>query len=840
MKRIFIVLVCLALTAVLLAEPKILNIEQIETIDGLETYLREPIFPGNLQLQNGVVIENSTNNVFELTENSESLLLTFASDSIVISSDTSAVLSFGTLIPNVDGLDVDGYVYLNPVSSVAATEGFLYYDSDTNSVQYRNNSGWVELTAGTGDNTLDAAYDQGSQGGGKKVDVDTGAIEFEVDDAADNPALHLDCDNVTNDPVALLIENAADAANAISIDIDAQSTGRDIEGSGATWHVTGLGVGTFSDVQTTTATVTGVLTASVGVTLDSAETITNATNTEIAFTQNGGEDVIIDLDAGSNAVGLKSSTGVDELAMGTVDDLTGVGTIVMDAIAASITLTADAGAEDFTISQAGGVDASLILSSAGTGADALQVSSSAGGIDITVAGAAAGEDLDLTSDAAINLTSSEAADLAINIATSNAAGQIQITSTDTTADGLEIDSAGGIDIDAADDVAIDLSGAGKNFDVDSAAGSVYLDGGEAASNAVVIDASDAAGGIDIDAGTGGITVDITGAADFRLDSSAGSVVLVGAEAAADAVTIDAEDAAGGIDIDAGTGGITVDITGAADFRLDSSAGSIYIEGAEAAVDGIALQASGGGIDVDAVDDISIVLTAGSAGEDLILQCTGAADTSVQITSSGTAANAIDIDTSAGGIDIDMAGGAAGEDFQITTATSIDLVSTEANAGQFKMDAQGTIAGFAIILETTDGGIQLNADNSANGDITIDAADVIALTTADSIVIDGGPIVPDIEYITADGENLLTYGTTDLDSSGAELTYVLGSPTLGTAAVGTIKTITMSTAGNNGDITITNHETSDPEVARFDAADEYIVLVWTGTEWATVSNSCTFP
>ena len=39
--------------------------------------------------------------------------------------------------------------------------------------------------------------------------------------------------------------------------------------------------------------------------------------------------------------------------------------------------------------------------------------------------------------------------------------------------------------------------------------------------------------IDVDAGTGGIAVDITGAADFRVDSSAGSVVLVGAEAVGD-------------------------------------------------------------------------------------------------------------------------------------------------------------------------------------------------------------------------------------------------------------------------------------------------------------------
>ena len=150
-----------------------------------------------------------------------------------------------------------------------------------------------------------------------------------------------------------------------------------------------------------------------------------------------------------------------------------------------------------------------------------------------------------------------------------------------------------------------------------------------------------------------------------------------------------------------------------------------------------------------------------------------------------------------------------------------------------------------MLETTNGGIQLNADGltGGNGDITIDANDVLALTTADSVVIDGGPIVPDIEFLVADGVNLLAYGTTDFNSAVGAFTYALGSPTSNGSSVnttGTIKIITMSTAGNNADVSITLHETSDPEVARFDAADEYLMLLWTGTEWATIANTCTFP
>ena len=59
-----------------------------------------------------------------------------------------------------------------------------------------------------------------------------------------------------------------------------------------------------------------------------------------------------------------------------------------------------------------------------------------------------------------------------------------------------------------------------------------------------------------------------------------------------------------------------------------------------------------------------------------------------------------------------------------------------NGTQFKVDTTGVIAGFAIVLETTDGGVQINADGAANGDITIDAADVFTLITPDPIVIEG--------------------------------------------------------------------------------------------------------
>jgi len=49
--------------------------------------------------------------------------------------------------------------------------------------------------------------------------------------------------------------------------------------------------------------------------------------------------------------------------------------------------------------------------------------------------------------------------------------------------------------------------------------------------------------------------------------------------------------------------------------------------------------------------------------------------------------------------------------------------------------------------------------------------------------------------------------------------------------------TARTASMEAQVSVSAHETSDPEIFYFDAVDEYLYLVWTGTEWSTISNSC---
>ena len=89
------------------------------------------------------------------------------------------------------------------------------------------------------------------------------------------------------------------------------------------------------------------------------------------------------------------------------------------------------------------------------------------------------------------------------------------------------------------------------------------------------------------------------------------------------------------------------------------------------------------------------------------------------------------------------------------------------------------------------------------------------------------------------QTLTVYGHTELTSDN-DTTGETG--TLGSGEwAGQVKSIILDTdGGDDWSVTITNHETSDPEVALFDAANEYLLLMWSGTEWVTLANTCTFP
>lgn len=79
------------------------------------------------------------------------------------------------------------------------------------------------------------------------------------------------------------------------------------------------------------------------------------------------------------------------------------------------------------------------------------------------------------------------------------------------------------------------------------------------------------------------------------------------------------------------------------------------------------------------------------------------------------------------------------------------------------------------------------------------------------------------------------GSTSIDSTANAVNATLAAGTY----IGQIKVIVMTQASNSSTVTIANHQTSDPEVATFDAIDETGVFMWTGTEWITIFATCTF-
>lgn len=449
----------------------------------------------------------------------------------------------------------------------------------------------------------------------------------------------------------------------------------------------------------------------------------------LASSQNANDAIVINASAGGIDI---TNTGI----VGEDIDITSTGASVhisaSEAAADAVTLSASAGGIDITAT-GGDMDilctgAGITITSTENSADSIQIISTVGGIDISASGAIAGEDIDITATgSSVNVTSTEDAALAIylhanggvsetirlradqgtgaasvdilsdvggvtitggvasadavNIVASNAAGGIDI---DAGTAGFIVDTTGGISLDSAAASNFTATGA-FDITVQSTAGSILLNAGEAAADAINIDstggfdldaalqvnidssqaaaansvrivASAADGGMDIDAGTGGITIDSTGAVsidgaassnlsvsgagvDVTVASSAGQAIVDGGEAAVNAVRLFASNAAGGIDIDSGTGGITIDSTGV--LSLDSAgATNLTATGAftvtVASTAGAVAVTSGTTMDLDAAGALALNSSAAAIniGNDAVAQAinigTGAAARTITV------------------------------------------------------------------------------------------------------------------------------------------------------------------------------------------------------------------
>jgi len=162
-----------------------------------------------------------------------------------------------------------------------------------------------------------------------------------------------------------------------------------------------------------------------------------------------------------------------------------------------------------------------------------------------------------------------------------------------------------------------------------------------------------------------------------------------------------------------------------------------------------------------------------------------------------------------------------------------FTTVDAEADQFKVDATGTVAGDAINLETTDGGILLNADGASNGDIELNAADDITLTAAGLVNVSGSLVNAAIQDIPAGGT-----------STAAVLTNIV--ITVGADAGGDIVTIANGTPGQilylicedaTGTTTITPTPFNGGTSITFDALGDTVTLIYTsGTGWSIVGGN----
>lgn len=608
-------------------------------------------------------------------------------------------------------------------------------------------------------------------------------------------------------------ELTADATGSISFDADAASHFA-VAGAGIDLTLESAAGRVVINGEEAAADAVRILSAAGGLDVDVALQLS------LVSSQNAASAIVVNASAGGIDITAAGAAGEDIDIVNTAGSVNitageaAADSIVISSSAGGIDITATGGDMDITATGAG-----LTLTSTENAADSIAIISTVGGIDITCSAAGAGEDIDLTTTSSINLTATEdaanaiylranggvsetvkihadqgtgvasveilsdvggvtitggvASADAVNIVASNVAGGIDI---DAGTAGFIVDTTGGISLDSAAASNFTATGA-FDITVQSTAGSILLNAGEAAADAINIDstggfdldaalqinitssqiaadavrvlASDAAGGIDVDAGTGGITIDSTGAVsidgaassnfsvsgvgiDVTVASAAGQAIVDGGEAAANAVRLFASNAAGGIDIDSGTGGITIDstgvlsldsagatnltATGAFDVTVNSTAGSVNITAGEAAADSMVLTSNG----------LDIVV-AGAAGRDIDMTNTGG---SINVTATESIASAIVINASgaAGGVSIDA--GTSG----LTIGTGVTNAVTTVAAAASPYTVLGT--DYFITTDSTAAIMTITLPATPTTGRTIIVYDGVGQAAINNVTIDG--------------------------------------------------------------------------------------------------------
>ena len=317
------------------------------------------------------------------------------------------------------------------------------------------------------------------------------------------------------------------------------------------------------------------------------------------------------IDSGSLGVEIDSALngwvkiGTDATAIPITIGNAAVLSVDIDAITFSIDATTDSNitvtgsAESLTLAVAGGGVQVLAIDSAGTGLNAIDLNATAGGITLD---AASSISLDAVADS--NFTMSAGGDGArLTIETLGAGNQgIAISSAGNVATAIAMTAtAGGIEVDALLDIAINSStgsiligndAVAKPISIGTGAAARIITVGNAASTEVEVNALL----VDINAGATGMTVDSAGA--ITINSSAGTIGIGN-----DNINQN---------ISVGTAGVrTIYIGHAAATAVNVGALDILLRSASAAATSISLDAIAGGIVIDAVGQVDINSSGGA-------------------------------------------------------------------------------------------------------------------------------------------------------------------------------------------------------------------------------------
>ncbi len=701
-----------------------------------------------------------------LTDNNEPVATKFYADNLAImgspaaTETTPGIAEIATQVETDAGVLDDKIVTPLKLANFIGGGGFPGVFTDltaTGTVSFTGATGGITMTSTT-------ASSFGTTGAGIDLTLSSasGSVPISAGEAVANAiglqaaAGGIDIDGALQVNIASS-QNAVDAIRIISsaggIDVDAVgSAGEDINltATGSSIRLTATESATDSiNIESTLGGI-NILASGASAGEDINVTATGS-SVNVSSTENAALAIYLHADGGaSETIRLRADQGTGDNSVDILSDVGGLTLTGGKAAATAIKLVTSDAAGGITMSVGtGGIlpttSGKFTVISTDNAAQAIELHAN-GGVTETIRIRAdqgtSATSLDLLSDVGgITLNAGLGTGNAIVLNASGVGGGFNV---DAGAGGFILDTPlGAISLDSGLASNFTVTGA-ADLSLISTAGSIVVTGGEAAVDAIQLNATTALGGIDVNAGTGGMTVDsggllsldaagivnltTTGAFDITVNSTAGSIVVTGAEAAVDAIQLNATTVGGGIDINAGSGGITLDttaalsldsatasnftVTGAADLTLQSTAGAVNVISGEANLDSINVT-SAGGMNVVAV---------GAAAKDIIITNTNGSMTltagesvtdAMNITASG-AASRVNITAGTGSIKF-----ASGWIVPITTKAFGDtpytvlgtdyLINCDTSAGvlQVTLPAASAVAGRTFVIRDGIGNAGVN-------------------------------------------------------------------------------------------------------------------------------------